>query len=80
MSYRELRQTLREGRKLRGFPLVDSPDQMVLLGRCGALNLLCALIVCCSVQRAELISAIERQLSRERRVAAAAARLVLRCL
>merc|ERR1719397_449718 len=54
MSYRELRQTLREGRKLRGFPLVDSPDQMVLLG---------------SIQRTELIQSIERHIGRDRRLA-----------
>ena len=51
MSYKELRRTLREGRKLRGFPLVDNPDQMVLLG---------------SIQRTELIHAIEKQIGRDR--------------
>jgi len=59
MSYKELRRTLREGRKLRGFPLVDNPDQMVLLG---------------SIQRTELIHAIEKQIGRDRRLAEATVR------
>lgn len=54
MTYKEMRNTLREGRKLRGFPLVDNPDQMVLLG---------------SIQRLELISAIEKQIGKDRRLA-----------
>jgi chloride channel 2 len=52
MSYRELREVLTDGKKLRSFPLVDRPDKMVLLG---------------SIQRAELIGAIERQIGKERR-------------
>ena len=52
MSYRELRDVLKDGKKLRSFPLVDRPDKMVLLG---------------SIPRTELISAIERQIGRERR-------------
>ena len=59
MTYRELRRVLREGRKLRGFPLVDNPDQMVLLG---------------SIQRTELIHAIERQIGKDKRLAEAAMR------
>merc|ERR1719209_827762 len=59
MTYRELRRVLREGRKLRGFPLVDNPEQMVLLG---------------SIQRTELIGAIEKQIGRDRRLAEAAVR------
>ena len=52
MSYSELRDVLKDGKKLRSFPLVDRPDKMVLLG---------------SIQRTELIGAIERQIGRERR-------------
>merc|ERR1719167_282629 len=54
MTYKELRKVLKDGRKLRGFPLVDNPDQMVLLG---------------SIQRTELISAIEKQIGKDRRLA-----------
>ena len=53
MSFAELREILRGARKLRGFPLVDSPTQMVLLG---------------SVQRTELITAIEKHIGKERSV------------
>ena len=53
MSFAELREILRSARKLRGFPLVDSPTQMVLLG---------------SVQRTELITAIEKHIGKERSV------------
>merc|ERR1719167_248330 len=59
MTYKELRNTLKEGRKLRGFPLVDNPDQMVLLG---------------SIKRQELISAIEKQIGKDRRLAEASVR------
>merc|ERR1719187_2047689 len=59
MTYKELREILRESRKLRGFPLVDNPDQMVLLG---------------SIQRTELISAIEKQIGKDRRLAEASVR------
>ena len=51
MTYRELRRVLRDGRKLRGFPLVDNPEQMVLLG---------------SIQRTELIHSIEKQIGKDR--------------
>ena len=54
MTYSELRDVLRHGRKLKGFPLVDNPNQMVLLG---------------SIRRQELIAAIEKQIGRERRLA-----------
>ena len=53
MTYSELRTLLRESRKLRGFPLVDNPAHMVLLG---------------SIQRTELIAAIERHIGHERRM------------
>jgi len=59
MTYKQLRNTLRDGRKLRGFPLVDNPDQMVLLG---------------SIQRTELINAIEKQIGKDRRLAEASVR------
>ena len=52
MSYGELRDVLKGGMKLRSFPLVDRPDKMVLLG---------------SIQRTELINAIQRQIGKERR-------------
>ena len=47
MTYKELKAVLKESRKLRGFPLVDNPNHMVLLG---------------SIQRTELIAAIERHI------------------
>ena len=56
MSYKELKAILKESRKLKGFPLVDNPNHMVLLG---------------SIQRTELISAIERHIGKERRLAVA---------
>merc|ERR1719410_654331 len=62
MSFAELREILRGARKLRGFPLVDSPTQMVLLG---------------SVQRTELITAIEKHIGKERRLAEASRRRAL---
>lgn len=52
MTYKELRQVLKDGRHLRGFPLVDAPDSMILLG---------------SIPRTELISAIEVLIGRHRR-------------
>ncbi|QQP53456.1 Chloride channel protein, partial [Caligus rogercresseyi] len=52
MTFSELRGVLKEGRKLRSFPLVDSPSQMILLG---------------SIQRTELIRAIEHQIGSKRR-------------
>ena len=59
MSYKELKSILRMSRKLRSFPLVDNPDQMVLLG---------------SIQRTELISTIQKQIGRDRRLDVVAAR------
>jgi len=59
MTYKQLREILRDSRKLRGFPLVDNPEQMVLLG---------------SIQRTELISAIEKQIGKDRRLAEASVR------
>ena len=54
MSYAELRDVLRQGKKLKGFPLVDNSEHMVLLG---------------SIRRQELIAAIEKQIGRDRRLA-----------
>ena len=53
ISYQRLKDILKENRKLRGFPLVDHPDSMILLG---------------SVQRLELIKLIEKHIGRERRL------------
>merc|ERR1719219_2793215 len=54
MSYSQLRDVLRQGKKLKGFPLVDNPEHMVLLG---------------SIRRQELIAAIEKQIGQDRRLA-----------
>ena len=32
MTFAELKHMLKQGKKLKGFPLVDNPDHMVLLG------------------------------------------------
>lgn len=53
MTYKELKTILQENRNLRGFPLVDKPDSMILLG---------------SMQRLELRRLIEKQIGRERRL------------
>lgn len=53
ISYQRLKEILKENRKLRGFPLVDNPDSMILLG---------------SIQRLELIKLIEKHIGRERRL------------
>jgi hypothetical protein len=53
MTYRELRAVVNKGSKLRGYPLVDSHNHMVLLG---------------SIQRTELLSALESHTGRERRM------------
>lgn len=53
MTYKELKIILQENRNLRGFPLVDKPDSMILLG---------------SMQRMELRRLIEKQVGRERRL------------
>ena len=52
MTYKSLRQVLKEGKKLRAFPLVDNPDSMVLLG---------------SIQRQELVSSISELIGKQRR-------------
>lgn len=53
ISYQRLKEILKENRKLRGFPLVDNPGSMILLG---------------SIQRLELIKLIEKHIGRERRL------------
>ncbi|XP_029175926.1 chloride channel protein 2 isoform X3 [Nylanderia fulva] len=53
ISYQNLKEILKENRKLRGFPLVDNPDSMILLG---------------SIQRLQLIKLIEKHIGRERRL------------
>ncbi|XP_051166762.1 chloride channel protein 2 isoform X1 [Leptopilina boulardi] len=53
ITYQRLKEILKENRKLRGFPLVDNPDSMILLG---------------SIQRLELIKLIEKHIGRERRL------------
>ncbi|XP_026667131.1 chloride channel protein 2 isoform X2 [Ceratina calcarata] len=53
ITYQKLKEILKENRKLRGFPLVDNPDSMILLG---------------SIQRLELIKMIEKHIGRERRL------------
>nr|CAD7432037.1 unnamed protein product [Timema monikensis] len=57
MTYGQLRDVLKENRNLRGFPLVDSPGSMILLG---------------SIQRMELIKLIEKHIGRDKRLQVAA--------
>ncbi|KAF2900622.1 hypothetical protein ILUMI_05561 [Ignelater luminosus] len=59
MSYEQLKAILKENRRLKSFPLVDNPDNMVLLG---------------SIQRVHLIELIEQHIGRERRLQVAAIR------
>ncbi|KAK3864665.1 hypothetical protein Pcinc_029668 [Petrolisthes cinctipes] len=53
ITYRQLKNILKEHKKIRSLPLVDSPDSMILLG---------------SIQRAELISMLEEHLGKDRRL------------
>ncbi|XP_069162273.1 chloride channel protein 2 isoform X5 [Procambarus clarkii] len=53
IAYRELKNILKEHKKIRSLPLVDSPDSMILLG---------------SIQRSELISMLEEHLGKDRRL------------
>ncbi|XP_039291627.1 chloride channel protein 2 isoform X2 [Nilaparvata lugens] len=53
MNYHDLKMVLRENRGLKVFPLVENPDNMVLLG---------------SIRRLELIRVIEKHVGRERRL------------
>ena len=54
MSYNQLRTILKTDKSLKVLPLVDSSEQMILLG---------------SIQRRELVAAIERQVGMDRRLA-----------
>lgn len=53
MTYEQLKTLLKENRRLKSFPLVDNPDNMVLLG---------------SIQRVHLIQLIEQHIGKERRL------------
>ncbi|XP_034138446.1 chloride channel protein 2 isoform X6 [Drosophila guanche] len=53
ISYQKLKEVLKTNKTLRSLPLVDSPDNMILLG---------------SVQRYELIKMIEKHIGREKRM------------
>lgn len=57
ISYRFLKNILKKNKHLRSFPLVDSPEHMILLG---------------SVKRSELIKMIEKHIGRDRRLEVAA--------
>ncbi|XP_063704371.1 chloride channel protein 2 isoform X4 [Culicoides brevitarsis] len=57
ISYQRLKEILKENKGLRSLPLVDSPENMILLG---------------SVQRYELIKIIDRHIGREKRLEVAA--------
>lgn len=53
ISYQKLKEVLRKNKKLRSLPLVESPENLILLG---------------SVQRQELVKLIEQQIGREKRM------------
>ncbi|XP_055299959.1 chloride channel protein 2 isoform X4 [Sitodiplosis mosellana] len=57
ISYQSLKNVLKKNKHLRSLPLVDSPDNMILLG---------------SVQRHELIKMIDKHIGREKRLEVAA--------
>ncbi|CRL08157.1 CLUMA_CG020883, isoform A [Clunio marinus] len=57
ITYQTLKEVLKQNKQLRSFPLVDSPDNMILLG---------------SVQRFELIRMLEKHIGREKRLEVAA--------
>ncbi|XP_072383243.1 chloride channel protein 2-like isoform X1 [Diabrotica undecimpunctata] len=59
MSYQQLKVVLKENRQRKSFPLVDNPENMVLLG---------------SIQRMPLIQIIEKHIGKERRLQIAAIR------
>ena len=59
MTYNELKATLKRNKSLKVLPLVASSEQMILLG---------------SIQRRELVTAIERQVGMDRRLAVKSAR------
>ncbi|XP_076032914.1 chloride channel protein 2 isoform X6 [Oratosquilla oratoria] len=53
ITHRQLKNILKENKKIRSLPLVDSPDSMILLG---------------SIQRSELITILEEHLGKDRRL------------
>lgn len=53
ISYLKLKEVLKSNKSLRSLPIVDSPDNMILLGSC---------------QRYELIKMIEKHIGREKRM------------
>ena len=53
MSYEQLYLVLKENKALHSFPIVDNPDNMVLLG---------------SIQRLHLIQLIDKQIGKQRRL------------
>ncbi|XP_065560015.1 chloride channel protein 2-like isoform X2 [Artemia franciscana] len=57
ITFKELRDLLKEGVKIRAFPIVDSPNNMILLG---------------SIQRWELLKVLDLHIGRERRLQVAA--------
>ncbi|XP_059609893.1 chloride channel protein 2 isoform X2 [Phlebotomus argentipes] len=57
ITYQELKEVLKANKTLRGFPLVDDPENMILLG---------------SVQRFELIKMIDKHIGRDKRLEVAA--------
>uniref|UniRef100_A0A1B0GIQ8 Chloride channel protein n=1 Tax=Lutzomyia longipalpis TaxID=7200 RepID=A0A1B0GIQ8_LUTLO len=57
ITYQEMKEVLKANKTLRGFPLVDDPENMILLG---------------SVQRFELIKMIDKHIGREKRLEVAA--------
>jgi len=57
ISYQALKDVLRQNKQLRSLPLVDSPENMILLG---------------SVQRYDLIKMIDKHIGREKRLEVAA--------
>ncbi|XP_065159562.1 chloride channel protein 2 isoform X3 [Atheta coriaria] len=59
ITYEQLKAVLKDARQLQSFPIVDNPDNMVLLG---------------SMQRIQLIQLIDHQIGRERRLQVAAER------
>lgn len=57
MTFQQLKDLLKENKTIKSFPLVDSPESMILLG---------------SIHRWELVKVIEQQVGRERRLQVAA--------
>lgn len=57
ISYQSLKEILKNNKQLRSFPIVDSPDNMILLG---------------SVKKCELTKMIRKQIGRDRRLEVAA--------